>query len=169
MLAVKNSQFFSIEKNGVLPQCVLLRVSNDSSLQYCCSEFLLDIQDAEKMTSDWWKRNDDHCSHAIRNPYIYTMASFFRPTKSKFLHMKKTHVSITDEENEKNFNDEHLKMKESFTTVFENHPKCRILNFPILAFFTIFCPTKIGLSGNTVWLQASRFQRIRQNGRFLAF
>ena len=99
------------QKNGVSPQCVFLRVSNDSSLQYCCSEFLLDIQDAEKMTSDWWKRNDDHCSHAIRNPYIYTMASFFRPTKSKFLHMKKTHVSITDEENEKNFNDEHLRKK----------------------------------------------------------
>ena len=35
-------------------------------------------------------------------------------------------------------------------TVFENHPKCRILIFGILAFSTNFCPFKTDLSGNTV-------------------
>ena len=42
-------------------------------------------------------------------------------------------------------------------TVFENYPKCRIW---ILAFSTNFCPIKTDLSGNTVWQQASRFQKL---------
>ena len=138
-----------------MPQCVFLRVSNDSSLQYCCSEFLLDIQDAEKMTSDWWKRNDDHCSHAIRNPYIYTLASFFRPTKSKFLHMKKTHVSITDEENEKNFNDEHLRKKAS-PQCLKIIQKVAFFNFPILRKFK-FCGEIQILQGNSNFEGNSNF------------
>ena len=39
-------------------------------------------------------------------------------------------------------------------TSFENYSKYRIW---ILAFSTNFCPTKIDLSGNSVWPQASRF------------
>ena len=70
-------------------------------------------------------------------------------------------MSITDEENEKNFNDEHLKMKESFTTVLKNHPKCRILNFPILAFFTNFCLV-------TLFDRKLQFFKTRQNVPFLA-
>ena len=42
-------------------------------------------------------------------------------------------------------------------TVFENHTKCHIL---ILAFSTNFCPIKTDLSGNTVWPQASDFQKL---------
>ena len=38
----------------------------------------------------------------------------------------------------------------------ENHQKCRIW---ILAFFTNFGPIKIDMSGNTVWRQASGFQK----------
>ena len=34
------------------------------------------------------------------------------------------------------------------------HPKCRIW---ILAFFTNFCPIKIELSGNIVWLRKETF------------
>ena len=41
-------------------------------------------------------------------------------------------------------------------TVFENHPKCR----RILAFSTHFWPIKTDLSGNTVWPQASVFQKL---------
>ena len=39
--------------------------------------------------------------------------------------------------------------------MFENYSKCRIL-----AFFTIFCTIKSDLSGNTVWPQASGFQKL---------
>ena len=38
-------------------------------------------------------------------------------------------------------------------------PNMSHLSFSILAFSTNFCPTKIDLSGNTVWPQASRFQK----------
>ena len=34
------------------------------------------------------------------------------------------------------------------------------LNFLILAFSTNFCPIKLDLSGKTVWLQASGFQKL---------
>ena len=34
------------------------------------------------------------------------------------------------------------------------------LNFSILAFSTTFCPIKTDLSGNTVWRQASAFQKL---------
>ena len=54
-------------------------------------------------------------------------------------------------------------------TLFENHPKCLILNSLILAFSTNFCPIKTDMSGNTVWPQASVFQKTRQNGQLLAF
>ena len=42
-------------------------------------------------------------------------------------------------------------------TLFENYSECRIW---ILAFFFIFCPIKTDLSGNTVWPQASVFQKL---------
>ena len=44
--------------------------------------------------------------------------------------------------------------------MFEYHSKCRIWVFSILAFFTIFCPIKINLSGNTVWPRNSAFQKL---------
>ena len=34
------------------------------------------------------------------------------------------------------------------------------LNFLVLAFSTNFCPTKTDLSGNTVWPQATGFQKL---------
>ena len=44
------------------------------------------------------------------------------------------------------------------------------LNFWILAFSVNFCPIKNNLSGNTVWPQASGFQKLaKMNGPFLAF
>ena len=39
-------------------------------------------------------------------------------------------------------------------------PKMSHLNFRILSFSTNFCPIKIDLSGNTVWPQASGFQKL---------
>ena len=48
-------------------------------------------------------------------------------------------------------------------------PKMSHLNFSILAFTTNFCPIKIDMSGNTVWQQASSFQKNRQIVPFLAF
>ena len=47
----------------------------------------------------------------------------------------------------------------------ENHSKCRIW---ILVFFTNFCPIDIDLSGNTVWPQASGFQKVAKMDHFLA-
>ena len=46
--------------------------------------------------------------------------------------------------------------------------KCRIW-FSILAFSANFCPMKIDLSGNTVWLQASAFQKLAKIGYFWHF
>ena len=46
---------------------------------------------------------------------------------------------------------------QNHSTLLENHSKCRIRIFGILAFSTNFCPIKIDLSGNTVWPQASVF------------
>ena len=43
------------------------------------------------------------------------------------------------------------------------------LHFSILAFSTNFCPIKIDLSGNTVWPQASRFQKLAQMSIFGIF
>ena len=54
-------------------------------------------------------------------------------------------------------------------TVFENHPKCRIWIFWILAFSTNFCPIKTDLSGNTVWPQALGFQKIAKMDHFWHF
>ena len=45
-------------------------------------------------------------------------------------------------------------------TLFENYSKCRIWYFWILAFSTNFCPIRTVLSGNTVWPQASGFQKL---------
>ena len=45
-------------------------------------------------------------------------------------------------------------------TLFENYSKCHIWIFLILAFSTNFCPIKTDLSGNTVWPQASGFQKL---------
>ena len=43
------------------------------------------------------------------------------------------------------------------------------LNFWIVAFSTNFYPIKIDLSGNTVWLQASAFQKLAKLDHFWAF
>ena len=45
--------------------------------------------------------------------------------------------------------------KKSTCTVFKNHQKCRIKRFSILAVCNSFCRSKVDLSGNTVWPQAS--------------
>ena len=43
------------------------------------------------------------------------------------------------------------------------------LNFWILAFFANFCPLKTDLSGNTVWPQASGFQKLAKIDHFWHF
>ena len=48
-------------------------------------------------------------------------------------------------------------------------PKMSQLNFWILAFSTNFGPTKIDLSGNTAWPQASRFQKLAKLSFFGIF
>ena len=45
-------------------------------------------------------------------------------------------------------------------TLFENHQKCLIWTFSILAFSTNFCPIKIELFGNTV------LQKLAENDHF---
>ena len=50
--------------------------------------------------------------------------------------------------------------------MFENYSKCRIW---ILAFSTNFCPIKSDLSGNTVWPQASGFQKLDKKNHFWHF
>ena len=42
----------------------------------------------------------------------------------------------------------------------KNHPKCPSWVFSISAFSTNFCPFKSDMSGNTVWPQASGFQKL---------
>ena len=44
--------------------------------------------------------------------------------------------------------------------MFENDSKCRIGTFHLLVFFINFCPIKSDLSDNTVWPQASGFQKL---------
>ena len=51
-------------------------------------------------------------------------------------------------------------------TLFENYSKCRIW---ILAFSTNFCFIKSDLSGNTVWPQASSFQKLAKIDHFWHF
>ena len=53
--------------------------------------------------------------------------------------------------------------------MFENPLKCLIWIFRIMALFTIFCPIKIDLSSNTVWLQALRFQKLAKLSIFGIF
>ena len=48
-------------------------------------------------------------------------------------------------------------------------PKMSHLNFPILAFSTNFSPIKTDLSGNTVWPQASGFQKLAKMDNFWHF
>ena len=62
-----------------------------------------------------------------------------------------------------------LKIRQNKLTLFENDSKCRIWFFGILAFFTNFCRIKIDLSGNTVWPQASSFQKLAQMDQFWHF
>ena len=52
------------------------------------------------------------------------------------------------------------------STLFENYSKCLIW---ILAFSTKFCPIKTDLSGNTVWPQASAFQKLAKMDQFWHF
>ena len=54
-------------------------------------------------------------------------------------------------------------------TLFENYSKCRIWIFEFWAFSTNFCPIKSHLSGNTVWPQASIFQKLAKMHRFWHF
>ena len=42
------------------------------------------------------------------------------------------------------------KHKPEIFKLFENHPKCLILNVSILAFSNNYCPFKMDMSGNTV-------------------
>ena len=53
--------------------------------------------------------------------------------------------------------------------MFENHSKCRIWNFGFWAFSTNFCPIITDISGNTVWPQASGFQKLAKLDHFFAF
>ena len=46
------------------------------------------------------------------------------------------------------------------STLFENYSKCRIWIFVLWHFSTNFCHIKTDLSGNTVWPQASGFQKL---------
>ena len=48
-------------------------------------------------------------------------------------------------------------------------PKKQYLNFGILVFSTNLCPIKTDLSGNTVWPQASGFQKLAKMDHFFAF
>ena len=57
----------------------------------------------------------------------------------------------------------------TISTLFENYSKCRIWIFDILAFSANFCPIKIDLSGNTVWPQASDFQKLAKIDFFWHF
>ena len=54
-------------------------------------------------------------------------------------------------------------LKKYYCTLFKNYSKCRIW---ILAFSTNFCPIKTDLSGNTVWPQASGFQKLVKISHF---
>ena len=44
-----------------------------------------------------------------------------------------------------------------------------VFDFRILAFSTNFCPIKTDMSGNTVWLQASGFQKLARMDKFWHF
>ena len=56
-------------------------------------------------------------------------------------------------------------IKKLILTLFENHLKCPIWKFGI---FLNFCPIQTNLSGNTVWLQASGYQKVAKMDYFLA-
>ena len=55
-----------------------------------------------------------------------------------------------------------------FSTIQDGH-KMSHLNFWIVAFSTNFCPIKTDLSGNTVWPQASVFQKLAKMDHFRHF
>ena len=61
------------------------------------------------------------------------------------------------------------KHKPEYFKLFDNHPKCLILNVSISAFFTNYCPIKIDLSGNTVRPQPSGFQKLAKIDHFWRF
>ena len=52
------------------------------------------------------------------------------------------------------------------STLFENYLKCHIWIFDVLTFSTNFCPLKTDLTGNTVWPQASGFQKLAKWDHF---
>ena len=56
-----------------------------------------------------------------------------------------------------------------FIWLFKNYSKCHIWIFGILGFSTNFCPIKTVLSGNTVWPQASGFQKLAKMDHFWHF
>ena len=53
--------------------------------------------------------------------------------------------------------------------MFEIYLKCRIWSLQLLAFSTIFCSIKSDLSGNTVWPQASGFEKLAKMDNFWHF
>ena len=53
--------------------------------------------------------------------------------------------------------------------LFKNYSKCCIWIFGILAFSINFCPINADLSGNTVWPQASIFQKLAKKEQFWHF
>ena len=58
---------------------------------------------------------------------------------------------------------------QNHSTLLENHSKCRIRIFGILAFSTNVCTIKTDLSGNTVWPQASDYQKFAKMDHFCHF
>ena len=59
--------------------------------------------------------------------------------------------------------------KFEFSHIVWKLPKMSQFNFWILAFSTNFCPIKTDLSGNTVWPQASGFQKLAKMANFWHF
>ena len=60
-------------------------------------------------------------------------------------------------------------MNENEASLFENHSKCPMWSFEFWHFPSIFCPIKTALSGNTVWPQASGFQKFAKMDHFWHF
>ena len=60
-----------------------------------------------------------------------------------------------------------LRELQAKVTLFGNYSKCRICL--ILAFSTNFCPNKTDMSGNTVWPQASGYQKLAKMDHFWHF
>ena len=127
---------------------------------------LLHLPDANisrviKMTMNWWWSNSllrsSHLLHTqsrlVRvKDREFISASFKSPS---FKRTKWDYIVIIFNKNKEIVN-QHSVWKS---------PK----KFCILAFFTNFCPIKVDLSGNTVWPQASGFQKLAKMDHFWHF